>query len=91
MTNASKGKIGRQTTRRSLSLPSGLVRKVDQMAKSKRTSANQVLVGLIEKGLEARERERERFFQLTRELIEAKSESERERLREELAIITFGK
>ena len=89
MASASKGKTN--TIRRSLTLPSGVVQAVDRMARSKHTSANQVLVGLIEQGLEARERERKRFFQLTRDLVEAKTESERKRIKEELALITFGR
>jgi hypothetical protein len=45
---------------------------------------------LIEQGLEARERERERFYLLTQKLIDSKTETERMALKEELAKLTFG-
>ena len=60
------------------------------MAESRRASANQVIVGLIEDGLEARRQERERFFQLTQKLIQARTDAERTALKEELAKMTFG-
>jgi hypothetical protein len=47
-------------------------------------------VDLIEAGLEAKEAEKERFFALTRRFKETSDPAEAERLREELARITFG-
>jgi len=58
--------------------------------KSKKTSENRVLVELIESGLEAREQEKARFFELAGRLTRAKDEAERTRLKEELARLTFG-
>jgi metal-responsive CopG/Arc/MetJ family transcriptional regulator len=83
-------KASRSVVRRSVSLPSRVAREVDRLARSKRTSSNQVLVGLIEQGMAARERERERFQYLTQQLIESKTEAERKALKEELARLTFG-
>jgi hypothetical protein len=47
-------------------------------------------VDLIESGLEAREAEKERFLDLARRFKESSDPSESERLREELARLTFG-
>jgi hypothetical protein len=49
-----------------------------------------VLVDLIEAGLQSREAERERFFSLVGRLTESRDPSERRRLKEELARMTFG-
>jgi hypothetical protein len=49
-----------------------------------------VLVDLIEAGLQSKEAEKERFFSLVSRLTESSDVSERERLKEELARMTFG-
>ena len=61
------------------------------MAKTRKTSANRILVDLIEAGLESREAEKERFFSLVSRLTQSKNTAERQRLKEELARMTFGK
>ena len=76
--------------RQSISLPSRIARRVRAMAKTRRTSANRVLVDLIETGLQARETERQRFFALARRFKESSDPAESERLREELAHMIFG-
>ena len=60
------------------------------MAKKRKTSANRILVDLIEAGLESREAEKERFFSLVSRLTQSKNTAERQRLKEELARMTFG-
>jgi hypothetical protein len=76
--------------RQSISLPTGLAKRVRALAKARRTSANRVLVDLIETGLEARNAEKERFFTLARRFKESSDPRESDRLREELARLTFG-
>ena len=83
-------KANRSVVRKSISLPYRVASEVDRMARSKRTSSNRILIGLIEQGLDARERERERFQLLTQKLIDSKTETERKALKEELAKLTFG-
>jgi hypothetical protein len=78
------------TVRRSVSLPSRLARRVKALVKAKGTSENHVLVGLIELGLEAKEKEKAYFFELADRLTHAKDTGERARLKEELARLTFG-
>jgi metal-responsive CopG/Arc/MetJ family transcriptional regulator len=79
-----------KSLRQSISLPAQLAKRVKSLAKSQRTSANRVLVNLIETGLEAKERERQRFYALAGRLAESTDPAERERLKKELAWMTFG-
>ena len=76
--------------RQSVSLPPRIARRVKSLAKSGRTSANRILVELIESGLEVREQERKRFFELADRLARASDPEEQRRLKEELARMTFG-
>lgn len=76
--------------RRSVSLPPRIAKRVKALVKSKKASENRVLVELIETGLDAKERERERFFELAAQLSRAKDVREQTRLKEELARLTFG-
>lgn len=79
-----------KVVRQSISLPSGMARRVKSLAKRERTSANRVIVGLIETGLEAREKERLAFFELAERLAKSSDTAEQTRLKEDLARMTFG-
>ncbi|HEX4959909.1 MAG TPA: hypothetical protein VF173_03655 [Thermoanaerobaculia bacterium] len=76
--------------RQSVSLSPGIAHRVKSLAKSSRTSANRILVELIESGLEAREHERKRFFELADRLARSSDPEEQIRLKEDLARMTFG-
>lgn len=76
--------------RQSVSLPARIVKRVRALAKTKKTSANRVLVDLIETGLESKQAEKERFFAIANRLAESTDPAERQRLKEELARTTFG-
>jgi predicted DNA-binding protein len=76
--------------RQSVSLPSSTAKRVQALAKRERTSANRVIVELIETGLEAREQEKKQFFELADRLVRSSDASEQQRLKEELARMTFG-
>ena len=78
------------SVRQSVSLPSAVARRIQALAKRRRTSANRVIVDLIESGLEAREREKLAFFDLADRLAHTSDRTEQKRLKEELARITFG-
>lgn len=84
--------MGRSTiaVRQSVSLPSGVARRVQALAKRRRTSANRVIVELIEDGLQARERERKEFFDLADRLADSADAVEQKHLKEALARMTFG-
>jgi hypothetical protein len=79
-----------RVVRQSVSLPSRIARKVRTLAERRRTSANRVLVELIEAGLEAREHEKHVFFELADQLAQSSNTGEQKRLKEELAKMTFG-
>jgi len=71
-------------------LPSTVAKRVQALAKRRRISANRVIVDLIESGLEAKEREKIAFFDLADRLIHTSDRAEQNRLKEELARMTFG-
>lgn len=60
------------------------------MAKASRASTNRVLVGLIEQGIEAREREKRHFFDVAERLAASNDPAEQQILKKELARMTFG-
>lgn len=74
----------------SIRLPPGTARRVKSLAKSSCTSANRILVELIETGIEAREQERRRFLEMADRLASTSDSEEQSRLKEELARMTFG-
>jgi DNA-binding IclR family transcriptional regulator len=78
------------SVRQSVSIPSGMAKRVRALAKTRKTSANRVLVDLIEAGLQSKAAEKERFFLLVKRLTESSSTVERQRLKDELARMTFG-
>lgn len=80
----------KKSVRQSISLPSPVANRVKALAKTRRTSANRVLVDLIETGLESKEAEKRRFFELAERLSSSTDPDERKRLKKELAAIIFG-
>ena len=82
--------VAEKTVRQSVSLPAGLARRVKSLANSTRTSANRVIVELIESGLEAKEQEKKRFFEVVDRLADSRNAADQKRLKEELARMTFG-
>lgn len=80
----------KKSVRQSVSLPSPLARRVRTIAKNRQTSTNRVLVELIESGIESKEAEKSRFFELADRLSAASDPAERKRIKKELARLTFG-
>lgn len=79
-----------RSVRQSVSLPPAVARRVQALAKRQRTSANRVIVELIQSGLEAKEQEKATFFELAEQLANTSDRAEQKRLKEELARMTFG-
>jgi predicted DNA-binding protein len=79
-----------RSVRQSVTLPPTIARRVQALAKRHRTSANRVIVDLIETGLEAKEQEKLAFFDLADRLARSSDDAEQKRLKEELARMTFG-
>src|SRR5438093_11864515 len=79
-----------KSVRQSVSLPPRVARRVRALAQRRNASTNRVIVELIESGLDAKEQEKQRFFQLAERLARSANRGEQKRLKEELARMTFG-
>jgi predicted DNA-binding protein len=82
--------IENKPIRQSVSLPARVARRVKSLAQTSNTSTNRIIVELIESGLDARDQEKERFFELADRLARSRDPEEQKRLKEELARMTFG-
>src|SRR6266436_9713248 len=71
--------------RQSVSLPARLARRVRTIAKNRKTSTNRVLVELIETGIDSKEAEKSRFFDLADQLSATSDPVERKRIKEIIA------
>ena len=76
--------------RQSVTLSAGVARRVRTLAGAKRASTSRVIAELVESGLEAQDAERNRFLQLADRLSSSKDPAEQQRIKEELARLTFG-
>ena len=79
-----------KSVRQSVTLAARVARRVKSLAKTSRTSANRIIVELIESGIEARQQEKKRFIELADRLARSRDAEEQTRLKEELAVMTFG-
>ena len=79
-----------KSVRQSVSLPRSVARRVQTLAKQTRSSANRVIVDLIETGIAAKERERQHFLDLAERLARSTDKDEQTLLKQELARMTFG-
>ena len=82
--------VTEKSVRQSVTLPARVARRVKSLAKTSSTSANRIIVELIESGIEARQREKKRFIELADRLARSRDPAEQARLKEELAVMTFG-
>jgi hypothetical protein len=64
--------------------------KIDAIAASRHLTANRAIVDLLEDAIEAYEMRRNAFFDLADRFQKSTDPAETERLREELARMTFG-
>ena len=82
--------ITEKAVRQSVSLPSPLAKRVKALAKSRKMSSNRILVELVETGLRSKEEEKRRFFKLADLLSKSTDAEEQQKLKEQLARMTFG-
>lgn len=82
--------VSDRPVRQSVSLPGRVARRVKSLAQTSKTSTSRVIAELIESGLDAREQEKKRFFDIADRLARARNGDEQKRLKEELARMTFG-
>jgi len=76
--------------RQSVTLPSKLAKSVRTLARRKRTSANRMLVELLEEGIEARKQKEKAFYDLAGRFRAAADPEEAKRLGNELGRMVFG-
>ena len=79
-----------KTIRQSISLPAGVAAQVRSMAKTRRLSANRMLVELIEDGMEAQKQKQQQFFNLAERFRGATDPEEAKRLGDQLGRMVFG-
>ena len=79
-----------KTVRQSISLPATIAAKVRTMAKSRRLSANRILLELIENGIEAETRKQQEFFLLAERFRGATDPNEVKLLGDQLGRMVFG-
>ena len=82
--------LAEKSVRQSVTLPARVARRVKSLAKTSSTSANRIIIELIESGIEARRQEKKRFIELTDRLTRSRDPEEQTRLKAELAVMTFG-
>jgi hypothetical protein len=80
----------KKTIRQSVSLPATMASQVRSMAKSRRLSANRMLIELIENGLEAEKRKQQEFFDLAERFRSAIEPEDVKRLGDQLGRMVFG-
>jgi metal-responsive CopG/Arc/MetJ family transcriptional regulator len=81
---------GTDVIRRSVSLPAELAEQIDGIAASRHVSANRAIVDLLADAIVAYQQRRTAFLELADRFQKSKDKAETERLREELARMTFG-
>ena len=73
-----------------MTLSARVARRVRALARVKKASASRVIAELVEAGLQAQDAARDRFLQLADRLTRSDDLAEQERIKEELARLTFG-
>ena len=76
--------------RQSISLPAKVAAQVRNMAKTRRVSANRMLLELIENGIESEKQKQQEFFDLAERFRRAADPQEVRRLGEQMGRMVFG-
>lgn len=79
-----------RTVRQTVSLPAAVATQVRSMAKSRKLSANRMIVELIENGIAAERRKQQQFFELAERFRAATDDDDVKRLGDELGRMVFG-
>jgi hypothetical protein len=83
-------RIPNKAVRQSVSLPATLAAQVRNLAKTRRLSANRMLVELIENGIEAEKQKQREFFALAERFRSATDPEEVKRLGHQMGRMIFG-
>ena len=79
-----------KAVRQSVSLPATIAAQVRTMARTRRLSANRMLVELIENGIEAEKQKQREFFDLAERFRSATDPEEVKRLGDRMGRMVFG-
>ena len=82
--------VGREVIRRSVSLPAEMAQKIDSIATSRHVTGNRAIVDLLADAITLYEQRRTAFLELADRFQRSTDPTEIERLRDELARMTFG-
>jgi hypothetical protein len=83
-------KTATKNVRQSVSLPSKVAAQVRRLARSRRLSANRMLVELIENGIDAEKRRQQEFLDLAERFRAASDPEEVQRLGDQIGRMVFG-
>jgi hypothetical protein len=83
-------RTGNKTVRQSVSLPSNVAAQVRTLARTRRLSANRMLVELIENGIDAEKRKQQEFLDLAERFRAASDPEEVKRLGGLMGRMVFG-
>jgi hypothetical protein len=90
MVHAGDMRAANKTVRQTVSLPSSVATQVRTMAKSRRLSANRMIIELIENGMAAEKKKQQEFFELAERFRGATDAEEVKRLGDEMGRMVFG-
>jgi len=79
-----------RNVRQSVSLPEKMAAQVRSLAKTRRVSANRMLVELIENGIDSEKRKQREFFELAERFRRATDPKEVKRLGDQLGRMVFS-
>ena len=79
-----------KAVRKSVSLPANVAAQVRTMARTRRLSANRMLVEFIENGIEAEKQKQQEFFDLAERFRKANDPEEVKRLGDQMGRMVFG-
>jgi hypothetical protein len=82
--------IGAEAIRRSISLPAEMAETLERIAAARHVSANRAIIDLLSDAITAYEQRRAIFLELADRFQKSTDPAETERLRDELANMTFG-
>ena len=83
-------KTASRVVRQSVSLPANVAAQVRTMARTRRLSANRMLVELIENGIESEKQKQQAFFDLAERFRSARDPKEVKRLGDQMGRMIFG-
>jgi hypothetical protein len=79
-----------KAVRQSVSLPAPVAAQVRTMARTRKLSANRMLVELIENGIQAEKQKQQEFFDLAERFRSATDPAEIKRLGDQMGRMVFG-